>query len=395
MLTTFTIFLRPDQVNSDGTKTVCLRVVRNRKHKLYSLRIFIKEKDWSYKKNQVKSTDPDFLIKNKKISKYQIRADQIISDFFINDKILTFYDFKTHLFNESYGSKSFLDFIESQIKYSEGYLSKSTLDAYRSQLRKLRTYRKELSFHEIDFSFLDAYKKYNLAVNNKNTTNKALTFIKTFLNKANKLKTYKGENPFANFPISKINGNRDHLNINEVRKLSRMSDQNILQKNKENVLRYFLFCCYTGLRYSDIKTFIFPDIKTEYIFQNGENKERRIIEINMHKTKKQVRIPIIKQAYELIDFSNRRYKNQPVFNVLSSQPTNRYLKEIAQEAGINKNITFHVARHTFATIATDMKIDPKTIQAILGHSDLKITQIYTKTSDSLKTTEMDKMEEQL
>ncbi len=89
------------------------------------------------------------------------------------------------------------------------------------------------------------------------------------------------------------------------------------------------------------------------------------------------------------------YQNQAVFNVLSSQPTNRYLKEIAQEAGINKNITFHVARHTFATIATNIKIDPKTIQAILGHSDLRITQIYTKTSDSLKTTEMDKMEEQM
>ncbi|MCD6557179.1 MAG: hypothetical protein J7K64_08305 [Bacteroidales bacterium] len=70
MQTTFTIFLRPDQVNSDGTKTVCLRVVQNRRHKLYSLRIFIKEKDWSYKKNQIKKT---FILSRFKSYLYLIR----------------------------------------------------------------------------------------------------------------------------------------------------------------------------------------------------------------------------------------------------------------------------------------------------------------------------------
>lgn len=395
MQTTFSIFLRTDQINSDGTKSVSLRVIQNRRHKLFSLRIFVKEKDWSSKKCQVNSTDSDFLIKNKKISKYKSRADEIISDYFIHDKILTFYEFKNHLFSNSYGSKSFYDFVETQIEASKGNLSTATIAAYKSQLNKLKSFRKELSFSEIDYNFIESYEKKVLQNNNRNTTNKALTFVKTFLNKSLKLKVYKGENPFVNFPISKVNGDRDHLNIKEVQNLNKILRNSTLPKNKENVLRYFLFCCYTGLRYSDIKTFSFANIKTEYIFQNGENKERKIIEIRMHKTQKKVRIPIIKQAYELIDFSMQKYKTQTVFNVLSSQPTNRYLKEIAKEAGIEKKITFHVARHTFGTNATELKIDAKAIQAILGHTNLKTTQIYTKTSDSLKTTEMDKMEEQL
>ena len=129
MQTTFKIFVRSDQTNLDGTKTVCLRVVQNRKQKLFSLRIFVKDKDWNFKKCRVKKTDPYFHYKNKKISKYQARAEEIISDYFIHDKILSFYEFKTHLFSDSYGSKSFYDFIETQINTSVGTLSESTLAA--------------------------------------------------------------------------------------------------------------------------------------------------------------------------------------------------------------------------------------------------------------------------
>ena len=112
----------------------------------------------------------------------------------------------------------------------------------------------------------------------------------------------------------------------------------------------------------------------------------------MHKTKKLVRIPIIRQADNLISYPKHFTNEMPFFNVMSSQPTNRYLKEIAKEAGIIKNVSFHVARHTFATNGLEFGIPLEVISQILGHSDLRTTQIYAKVSDKLKIEQMQKME---
>ena len=140
------------------------------------------------------------------------------------------------------------------------------------------------------------------------------------------------------------------------------------------VLDYFIFCCYTGLRYGDLKT-----LKVSDITNNS-------IRIDMHKTGIPVSIPIIPAAAKLLNVQ----PDGSCFHVLTNEYYNRCLKEIAEATGINKNLSSHVARHTFATISLGMGMPLKVISEILGHSTVKTTEIYTNVYDEMKTEEMGK-----
>ena len=231
------------------------------------------------------------------------KAKAITDDYFLNDKHLSFAEFEKQFFNDTYGTNSFYEFVESELSKNKNTLAKATLKGYKSQLQKLRNYRQNLSFTEIDFNFIRSYEIEILQINNRNTVNKALTFIKTFLNKAIKQSIYRGENPFVNYKISRVQGERPFLTISEVNNLKSLLNNEEIKDNRKNVLRYFLFSCYTGLRYTDIKEFRFKNIKTDtYKDKNGIEKKINIIEIVMHKTKKPVKIPIIPEAEKLIQY---------------------------------------------------------------------------------------------
>ncbi|MCD4794937.1 MAG: site-specific integrase [Bacteroidales bacterium] len=176
------------------------------------------------------------------------------------------------------------------------------------------------------------------------------------------------------------------MNIAKLNKLEKLYYENNLDNRQLNVLRYFLFVCYTGLRYTDIKNLKYSHIKKR-LFIEGEIQ---FIELKMHKTKLNVSVPIIEKAKKLMP--KKVARNHLVFRVLSNQKTNQYLKEIIKIAGIEKNITFHSARHTLATTGLEMGIPIKVVSKILGHTEIKMTQIYAKVNDGLKYREMMKKE---
>jgi integrase len=140
----------------------------------------------------------------------------------------------------------------------------------------------------------------------------------------------------------------------------------------------FVFCCYTGLAYADVKKLTTDEIT---IGIDGE----RWIWTNRQKTDTASRIPLLPPALEIMD----RHKNDPqclnqgrVLPVLSNQKMNSYLKEIADACDIKKKMTFHTARHTFATTVTLANDVPmETVSKLLGHRNLKTTQHYGKILD--------------
>jgi integrase len=145
----------------------------------------------------------------------------------------------------------------------------------------------------------------------------------------------------------------------------------------------FLFCCYTGLAYADIKKLKRSEITI------GIDGEKWIF-TNREKTETPSRIPLLPFTIEILD----RYKNHPqcanqdrAFPVLSNQKTNSYLKEIVDVCGIQRKLTFHIACHTFATTITLSNGVPiETVSKMLGHKSLRTTQIYSKVLD-LKVSE--------
>jgi len=385
MNTTYKFFLRTDQANQDGTNSICLRITINRKAKKYSLKIFIDKASWNENNQTIKKIDKQSLDKNKLLLKHKAKVLKIISDFSLTDKFLSFNEFETLFFNDKKQSDSFYDFVENEMILQAKVFSYDTKRAYKSQLNKLKNFRPQLSFFDIDINFLQSYKNFLIGKLHPNSIHKALTFIKSFLNRAIAKNIYTGKSPFSNFKLAKIPTERPYLTINELEKLEKLYTKELKQGIK-TTLRNYLFSCYTGLRFSDISKLSYLNIFD--IVHN--DKTLKMIEINMHKTGAPIRIPVHEKASLML--SEYELKSQKVFKVFVNQVTNRHLKIIAKLTNINKNLSFHIARHTFATHALYYGIPIEIVSQLLGHRNLKTTQIYAKVTDHLKINAIYKMQ---
>ena len=157
--------------------------------------------------------------------------------------------------------------------------------------------------------------------------------------------------------------------MNEIRTLSETPCDHTTTK------RMFLFSCLTGLRRSDIVRLTWQNVQQQGDFT-------RII-FKQKKTSGQEYLDITPQAAVLM--GARGESNEPIFkNVYTPSNTNQVIKRWIRRAGIQKNITFHCARHTFAVMMLDLEIDIYTVSKLLGHRDLSTTQIYAKILDKNK-----------
>jgi len=154
----------------------------------------------------------------------------------------------------------------------------------------------------------------------------------------------------------------------------------------------FVFSCYTGLSYVDM-----INLKPENIVANEEGD--RWIRTCREKTLIPVNLPLLPQALTILD----KYKNNiralsdgRVFPIISNQKVNSYLKELADLCGITKNVTFHIARHTFATTVTLSNGVPiETVSKILGHTKITTTQIYAKVVERKLKEDMQNLQKRL
>jgi site-specific recombinase XerD len=169
-------------------------------------------------------------------------------------------------------------------------------------------------------------------------------------------------------------------------KLQRLEDKSI-QIERLSVMRdIFIFACYTGLSFSDI-----AKLSRIHLQHSADGKEGIIID--QSKTNNRCRIPILPKARKIL----KRYEDYPKISnknillpVLTNQKMNSYLKEFGDICNINKNITIHIVRHTFATSVTlSNGILIETVSKILGHTSLKTTQIYAKVLDKKISEDID------
>ncbi len=225
--------------------------------------------------------------------------------------------------------------------------------------------------------------------NNKtNTVAKSLGFVKAVINSAIKQDLIQ-TNVFSKIKIKKELGKREYLTPPDLKQLENYYYSNNVINSHKNILRYYLFCCYTGLRYKDIKDLCWKDIIDNKIntYEAGRIETWKTIELKMHKTQIDVTIPLNKKALEFLPIMDKDVKNDSnVFRVISGHKTNKYLRGALKKALIVKSgsMSFHTSRHTFATYALVCGMPMKFISKLLGHTDIKTTQIYTQVNkDSL------------
>jgi site-specific recombinase XerD len=268
---------------------------------------------------------------------------------------------------------TFFSFFQEQIDLWEVEKAYNTIKTYKSTLNVLKQFNNKLNFGDLTYQTIQQFDLYmsktrGNAVGGKFTKHKC---TKAVIREAIK----KGfmtsdQNPYRFFKIKAAVGKREFLAINEVTQLMNLE---IPEKNgfHSRVRDLFLFSCFTGLRYSDVMNLKWSNL----------DLKKKCITIQMVKTKKVLTIPLVPQAEAIIEKYGKHIIKTPTLRVLpkmANQVLNREIKVLIEKVGIEKHITFHCARHAFASCLIEAKTNILYVRDLLGHSNLSETQIYAK-----------------
>ncbi|MCP3931126.1 MAG: site-specific integrase [Bacteroidetes bacterium] len=263
-----------------------------------------------------------------------------------------------------------IEFIEEEIYNSS--LSESTKLLHKNTIKLLKDYDSEIEIGELTNTRLYNLEAFML---NKglaiNTIARHMKVLKRYINMARKkelLHTY----PFLGYTIKSENTHRESLTEKELELYEKYEP---ISAEEKEVLQAFLFSCYTGLRYSDICSITKQDI-------SFVNRKKWVV-LRMKKTKGEIRIPlaVIFDGKGLKLIKEIKRSRGILFRISSNQQANRILKAISKRVGVKRNITFHSARHTCATLLLYKGVSLTTVQKILGHQSVKTTQIYSAVTD--------------
>ena len=200
-----------------------------------------------------------------------------------------------------------------------------------------------------------------------NTATKTLKTLKTVMYYGKKLGVIQHD-PFLGVKFHLDPVDRGFLTEEE---LERIMKKNFSVRRLELVRDIFVFACFTGLSYIDVSGLTYQNLVT----LNGTEW----IIAKRQKTNTPINVVLLKVAKQLIKkYENDKQRKNRVFPMISNQKMNSYLKEIGDLCGINKNMSFHLARHTFATMTLSMGVPIESVSKMLGHTNIKTTQIYAR-----------------
>jgi len=382
---TFTIifFTRKSRRNPKQL-SIYVRITVNGKRSEMSLKRSIEQNQWDSTKNRGKGNSETTRILNAYLDGVYNKLLQCHKELIEEDKVLSSDAIKSRYLGEDDNSKT----LKELIAYHNGnmihVLKVGTMKNYYTTerylqkfLRKKRIkdiYLKQLNFRFItDFEhYLRTYKnsKKQLMLSN-NGVMKHLERFKKMINLAIKLE-WMHKNPFSQFQLKYDKYDRAYLNERE---LELLENTEFKSERLQKIKDCFVFSCYTGLSYIDVK-----ELTESNIVKGIDNNNW--IYTKREKTDEQVKVPILPKAWSIIEKYRNIQETDFTSNVLpisSNQKTNAYLKEIVESCGIQKNISFHVARHTFATtVMLSNGVPIETVSKLLGHTKLSTTQIYAR-----------------
>ncbi|MDN3620763.1 site-specific integrase [Polaribacter undariae] len=275
------------------------------------------------------------------------------------------------------------------VKFASG-----TIDRYKTTKKHIESFLKDnyglvdINLVKIDYQFIIDFEHYLKTVR-KCAHNTTLKYIRNF-KKIIRLAMAKGwvkVDPFMNFKVKLDAVKREYLTEEE---LNTIYTKDLHGERLSQVRDMFIFCCYTGLAYTDVRKLTPDHIVTG--IDGG-----KWINVYRTKTENLCKIPLLPIAEEII----LKYKNNKevllksvLLPVLSNQKSNSYLKEVAGICKINKNLTTHIGRHTFATTVTLTNGVPlESVSNMLGHSSIKSTQHYAKVTNRKVSNDMQQLKE--
>jgi len=265
---------------------------------------------------------------------------------------------------------------ENKKDFSEyfGELANKKDKVFKASLKHFTifTQGKKTTFDKLNYNFCQKFAEYLKSVVEPNSAQMYFTKFKATINQAIR-EDILTKSPAMNVIIEKADTKREFLTLDEVKALSATPKPNI------DTCNAFLFSCFTGLRISDLRALTFDQIQDGYL------------EFKQQKTGQNERIKLKPTALKIIEIQAGFKRSDKVFDMQTIINVEKHLKQWTLSAGISKHITFHCSRHTFATLALTNDIDLFTVSKLLGHRDIKTTQIYAKLIDKKKDEAIDKL----
>lgn len=400
---TFTIEL-DSKLKKNGTQEIRIRMTQNRKHKRFNVGYALEKKHWNEEKKQVRSSHPLSIIINAAI---QTRLNQIEMEYLKTiplEKPITITELqrKAKVGTNNTGG----DFMAYYRERIETYINGSTKRTMKRLYSKLETYLdgKTVHFSEINHEFLENYERYLTKLgNNANTTHHNIRTIRTIFNRAVKTRryVYDGASPLYGYELKKGKSTRSKLTAEEIELIEKYETP---QKsgNLFNSKNFFLLCYYLmGVRAKSMITMKWSNILGNRCIYTAVKGGKPVNVIIPEKAQEILRIcrtnninnseyifPFLKKGEEINYDSEADAKRIEVIESL----INNNLRKIKDTLKIQKKLTTHVARHSFAYTARKKSGgDIYAVQKALGHSSIAITENYFNSDETVEADELSKL----
>lgn len=386
-------YVRKSKANSEGLSPVYLRITVNGQRFNTATSRFVEVSKWSQVGGRAIGGTKEVKELNEFLDVLRAKALGIQKHLITVGSEVTFGSFTKHWNGVKEKERMLLEIFQhhnDQVKELIGrQYSPSTHKRYETSLEHTRKFiaeyykQSDLSITTLKYQFITDYEFWLKAKRkcNHNSTIKYLTNFKKIIHICVK-NGWLDRDPFVGFKMTKLERDRPYLTTEE---LEVIAAKTFVSDRLNQVRDIFLFSCYTGLAYADTQKLTYTEIAT------GIDGEKWIF-TSRQKTETASRIPLLPQAAAIV----AKYKNHPicisknrVLPMLSNQKMNAYLHEISGICGINKEMTYHTARHTFATTITLTNGVPiETVSKMLGHKNLRTTQHYAKILDKKVSEDM-------
>jgi len=377
-------FTRPKR-NNPNKLDIYLRITVNKKRSEMSIKRDVDVKDWDILRVKAKETSDQLITLNSYMDDVKAEVLNAHKELHAERKVITAKAIKLRYMGEDEERMTLLELVKYHNDNMELSLKPGTMKNYYSTEKYIKAYlldhykSDDFFLVDLNYRFITEFEHYIRTYKPKkerktcsiNGTRKHLERLRKMVNLAVRME-WLPKDPFVNYKLKLERKERCYLTQRE---LDRIEETHFTSKGYERVRDCFLFACYTGLSYIDLKA-----LRKDQLIPASNG--RLWIYTKREKTNESVRVPLLPQALALI----KKYTKDEELEVsgklmplYSNQKVNKYLKEITEVCQIHKHVTFHVARHTFATTVTLSNGVPiETVSKLLGHTQLQTTQIYAR-----------------
>lgn len=343
---------------ANGLTPLVLTMRSASKKERIALNLEINIDEWDKVKKRMKPTSQENIDINLILDNIQSKLTQIKTSYRLSDRILTLEVLKREFLN-GMPRVRFTAFYQMMLEEEKVLMEIGSYNRYKSVLKKLKTYNDDVTFMEIDIAWIDKLKKYLRGLGNESTTVAGnLGAVKKFLGLAQKSGIRLALN-IDEIKVGSTKGNRTSLSVHELKRSFGYFYSDYIPDSHRLILGYFLFSCMTGLRISDVQNLTRKNFMDNYVSFVAK------------KTKADQSIALNNNARKIIDFEPNLFVIK-----FADQHINDELKKIMLLLKINKKVSFHVARHTFATSFLRAGGNVEKLQRLLGHKTITQTMIY-------------------